>query len=246
MRPDWQPEELATLPRDGDFYLRGAEMTRLETFVDAAFAFAVTLLVISVDSIPDSYAGFVSALLQTPAFVACFFQLIMFWLGHRAWSRRYGLETTRTLWISLLLVAGVLIIVYPLRVMFGAGLGFVSDNFFPSPFEFTLDQFRTVLILYGSGFGFLCALIALLFWHALRHRDHLALTEKEVFSTRADVIAWLILASMGFFSMLIAIFAKGNWVVLAGWSYSLLCIIMPLHSVYERKLLVRKFSHKKM
>ena len=34
-------------------------MTRLETFVDAAFAFAVTLLVISIDNIPDSYDDFI-------------------------------------------------------------------------------------------------------------------------------------------------------------------------------------------
>lgn len=35
------------------FGLRGEAVTRLETFVDAAFAFAVTLLVVSFDAIPD-------------------------------------------------------------------------------------------------------------------------------------------------------------------------------------------------
>lgn len=44
------------------FRLRGQEMTRTETFTDAAFAFAVTLLVISVDAVLSTYHEMVSAL----------------------------------------------------------------------------------------------------------------------------------------------------------------------------------------
>lgn len=54
--------------RDLDgFWRRGVgTTTRLEAFVDAAFAFAVTLLVISVDSIPKSGAEMVDALKSHP------------------------------------------------------------------------------------------------------------------------------------------------------------------------------------
>ena len=45
----WDEESLATVPREGVFRLRGLEVTRLDTFVDAAFAFVLTLLVISFD-----------------------------------------------------------------------------------------------------------------------------------------------------------------------------------------------------
>ena len=38
----------------GDRKDRGREVTRIEAFVDAAFAFAVTLLVISFNALPDS------------------------------------------------------------------------------------------------------------------------------------------------------------------------------------------------
>jgi hypothetical protein len=41
------PPDLDALPRLNGFRLRGLEMTRLEAFVDAAFAFAVTMLVIA-------------------------------------------------------------------------------------------------------------------------------------------------------------------------------------------------------
>jgi len=41
------PPDLDALPRLGGFRLRGIAMTRLETFIDAAFAFAITMLVIA-------------------------------------------------------------------------------------------------------------------------------------------------------------------------------------------------------
>jgi len=41
------PSDLDSLPRLGGFRLRGIGMTRLETFIDAAFAFAITMLVIA-------------------------------------------------------------------------------------------------------------------------------------------------------------------------------------------------------
>ncbi len=235
----WLPEEIADLPRDGIFTLRGTNPTRLETFVDAAFAFAVTLLVISIDSIPDSYEDFVAALLKTPAFICCFFQLIMFWLGHRAWSRRYGMETTEVLWLSLTLVAGILIIVYPLRLMFAAGFAFVSDGYLPADINFSFHQLRTLFVLYSSGFGALSFLIALLFWLALREREALLLTELEAQATKAEVYAWLILTATGCVSVLIALFAEGLGIIWAGWVYAGLAVVMPLQAIYSGRRLSR-------
>ena len=39
------PADLDGLPRLNGFRLRGMQMTRLETFIDAAFAFAISMLV---------------------------------------------------------------------------------------------------------------------------------------------------------------------------------------------------------
>jgi hypothetical protein len=47
------PKDLDALPRRGGFRLRGLEMTRLESFVDATFAFAVSLLVVAGQQVPD-------------------------------------------------------------------------------------------------------------------------------------------------------------------------------------------------
>ena len=86
----WSESSLKILPRKQDIRLRGSKMTRLETFSDAAFAFAVTMLVVSVGSIPRDYAGLMQALKGVPAFAASFAAIMSVWGGHRKWSRRYG------------------------------------------------------------------------------------------------------------------------------------------------------------
>lgn len=64
------PPDLDSLPRLNGFRLRGVAMTRLETFMDAAFAFAITMLVIATQQIPDDIETLLAAFKNVPAFVA--------------------------------------------------------------------------------------------------------------------------------------------------------------------------------
>src|SRR3989442_10995613 len=82
------PADLDSLPRLKGFRLRGIEMTRLETFIDAAFAFAVTMLVIATGQVPDDIQALLVAFKNVPAFVASIAVLSIFWRGHWLWSRR--------------------------------------------------------------------------------------------------------------------------------------------------------------
>ena len=86
------PKDLDALPRRGGFRLRGLEMTRLESFVDAAFAFAVSLLVIAGQQVPDDLDTILRAFNNVPAFAASIAVMAIFWRGHWLWSRRFGLE----------------------------------------------------------------------------------------------------------------------------------------------------------
>ena len=55
------PPDLDALPRLDGFRLRGIAMTRLETFIDAAFAFAITTLVIATQQILDDIETLLAA-----------------------------------------------------------------------------------------------------------------------------------------------------------------------------------------
>ena len=94
------PKDLDALPRLGGFRLRGMEITRLETFIDAVFAFAITMLVIAAQQIPDDIETLLAAFKNVPVFVASIIVLGIFWRGHWLWSRRYGLEDGISIFIS--------------------------------------------------------------------------------------------------------------------------------------------------
>src|SRR5213592_5302110 len=122
------PADLDALPRLRGFRLRGMEMTRLETFIDAAFAFAISMLVIAANQVPDNIEELLGAFRHVPAFVASIVVLGIFWRGHWTWSRRYGLEDGVSIFISWAMLATILIYIYPLRAVFGSMWFLLSDG----------------------------------------------------------------------------------------------------------------------
>ena len=150
--------------RDG-FRHRGRDITRLEVFVDAAFAFAVTLLVISIDTIPDTVGGLVDAMKGVPAFGISLIMIALFWSAHARWSRRYGLDDAVTTVLSIAFVFVVLVYVYPLKMMFASFFGWITDGWLP--FGLRLEQgYRDILLMfmvYGAAFATLRSLHRLVF-----------------------------------------------------------------------------------
>ncbi len=206
---------------------RGRDTTRIEAFVDAAFAFSLTLLVISIDEIPATYNEMIDALKGTPAFLASFVIVSMFWLAHRTWSKRYGLDTTFSSLASLMLVFVMMVYVYPLKQMMSATLSSLSGGWIPSSIQFTnSDEVRGFFTIYGVGFVAACCCISILYWHAWRQRDQLGLNALQSYTTRQTIYAWLIVAGSGVASIGFAQFASLKFLPLAGWVYASLPIVM--------------------
>ena len=155
-------------------------MNRLETFTDAAFAFSVTMIVISVDEVPRSYPEFIEALKLVPAFLVCFVQLMLFWWAHHEWSRRFGLEEGWSMVLSLCLVATVLVYIFPLRIIFSAFFASATDGWLPSPFPLTLDQIGVMFVVFGAGFAIMGGLVTALNAVALAQADSLKLNALEL------------------------------------------------------------------
>lgn len=223
--------ELDRLPTRNGFRLRGQEMTRIETFTDAAFAFALTLLVVSFD-IPTSYVELVAALRGVPAFALSAVMLMMFWFGHHTWSRRYGLDDGPAMVLSALLVFTVLVYVYPLKFLarvMTAWLNLVIGVPIPTqPIMVTGAEVNRLFAIYGTGFIAMCLGLVLLNVHAWRRRDDLRLDAIERHDTRAEIGAWSLLALVGAFSVVIAL-AFPDPIGLPGWVYMSLAVIMPVY-----------------
>lgn len=189
------------------FLIRGAQPTRVEAFVDAAFAFAVTLLVVSVGSVPDSVEALVDAMRGVPAFAASFIVIAVIWQAHRKWSQRYGLEDGYTIRLSLALVFIVLLYVYPLRMMFTLAMGSMSGGLL---WEHPVvvhgpAEMRALYIIYAVGYGVVALIIAQLNRYALRHAQSLALSAYECLRTRIVVAIWRVIAGITLLSLVLAL-----------------------------------------
>ena len=89
------------------FRWRAREITRLEGFSDAVFAFALTLLVVSLEA-PHTFDELMDTMRGFPAFGICFAILVQVWFYHYRYFRRYGLQDGITVVLNAALLFVVL------------------------------------------------------------------------------------------------------------------------------------------
>lgn len=222
------------------FRHRGSQVTRLEAFVDAAFAFAVTLLVISIDAIPDSLESLVDALKGVPAFAASFAMIAMFWAAHARWSKRYGLDDAVSTLLSLALVFLALVYVYPLKLMFSTFFGWISGGWLPYQMEVaSYGDITTMFVVYGIAFATLSLCLFGLHLHAWRQRERLALEPPEREATYGSLGMYLVFVAVGLLSALTALLMpldSRGWVTgLPGLVYFLMWLTWPADLLARRR-----------
>src|SRR5436309_694365 len=105
------------LPPEPHFRWRGGEITRLEGFTDAVFAFAITLLIVSLE-VPRTFDELVTVMQGFLAFLLTFAVLVLVWFQHYRFFRRYGLQDTPTVVLNAALLFVVLFYVYPLKFLY--------------------------------------------------------------------------------------------------------------------------------
>lgn len=192
------------------FRMRGREVTRLESFSDAVFGFALTLLVVSLD-VPKTFPDLMTTMRGFPAFALCFLFLALLWNGHYRYCRRYGLDDGSARFLTCVMLFLVLFYVYPLKFLFNLS---ITGVLFGGPVQsvITRSEFSTLLVIYGLGFAAVYLALLLLYLHAYRMRDALELTELEKFDTRYQIYRLVTLVGMGLLAALLACVPLfGNW-----------------------------------
>jgi hypothetical protein len=216
------------------FRLRGLEMTRLETFVDAAFAFSVTMLALSPDQIPGSFSEMFDLFRGIPAFVFSLAMLVLFWHAHVVFSRRYGLDDGPTTVLSLAFIAVMLVYVYPLKFLATMAFGHYIPALRPAGglSGGTVHDLSAMFLAMSAGFVLLQSIFVALHAHALRRADRLGLTAHERKVTRCEMGSSLVYAGVGVASVVLAlVFRGGAAVVSAGFVYASLGLFVPLYWV---------------
>ncbi len=200
---------------------------RLETFVDAAFAFAVTMLVISIDEIPASLHELLDALKGIPAFAVSFFQIMIFWIGHRRWSDATNTNTTAsTLW-SLALVFAVMIYIYPLKLMFGQFFYWASSGFFPSTWgaQASASDLRALFAIFGFGMSAMALCLCMLYQCSVREGAD-SQTQQE--TVRAGRAAWAIVCTISLVSGFCSLALPFPINLFSPWLYVVLAFTGPI------------------
>ena len=229
-------EFVDSCPIEGGFRMRGLEMTRIEVFVDAAFAFAVTMLVISFDAIPASYAEVVLAIKGIPAFILAVIQLVWIWYTHNKWSRRFGLDTAHTVVLSAALLIVVLIYIYPMRIMAQGFFSWISRGYLHISFNLiSLDELAGMFVFLGIGFVALCVVFVLMYRYAASLHKELRLNDYELHETRTFEYMWMGAAGVGVVCIILAMTLPLPLVPFSGFAFALLGVWFSIVGSWRRK-----------
>jgi uncharacterized membrane protein len=219
------------------FRMRGQEIQRIETFSDAVFAFAVTLLIVSLE-VPKSFDELLVLMRGFLAFAICFSLLMMIWYEQHVFFRRYALDDAWTVTLNCALIFVVLFYVYPLKFLFSLWFGDMIYGSARNQFSIREAQIPQLFVVYGLGFLVIYTIFLLLYARALRRREHLQLSLLEVYDTRTQLYAQLTMVIVGCGAVVLALVLPLKAAELSGMWYF---VIAPaLWMVHGRRAVIRK------
>ena len=188
--------------RDGDFRVRGKDISRVEGLSDAVFGFAITLLAISLE-VPKTSGEVLHAMRGLGAFAVTFLLLFNMWRMQYTFFRRYGLDDKKVVMLTGALLFVLLLFVYPLKFIMGVMneklltiVGF-PDPTFDRAAVLTRHDFPVLLAAFGLGLAAVFGVFNALYRHAYSLRDSLELDAIERFDTLEQLRASAVVIGLG-------------------------------------------------
>jgi uncharacterized membrane protein len=208
--------------RDHGFRWRGIEISRIEGLSDAVFAFAITLLVVSLE-VPKTFAQLREMMHGFLAFGLCFALLLMIWHAQYIYFRRYALDDRPTFVLNAALLFVVAFYIYPLKFLFTMLVNEFTgyhpmENGIPIP-GMNRSEWSQLMMIYSAGFIGLYVIFVLLYLHAYRLRDVLELNAVEVHETNGVVQENLLMIGIGALALVLAFLQQPS---LSGITYALI------------------------
>jgi uncharacterized membrane protein len=192
--------------------------SRLETFSDAAIAFAAVLMMLSL-GLPKGYNDLIQNIHGFVPFALTFGALLLVWVAHRNLFRRYPLDDAFTVVVNGVFLFTILFFAYPLRFIAGSLVSMFTDN------EHTMlaspEQLQNLFVIYGLGWMVVFFCIALLYLHAARISETLGLSEIETYDAVTDGLYYLGFVLAGGISVALADLNAGVEIGLPAIAYIL-------------------------
>ena len=215
---------------------RRSEPSRIEALSDGVFAFALTLLVVSLE-VPGTLDELLADLSGFGAFAVSFGALMLIWAVHNGFFRRYGLQDEWTMILNGCLLFVVLFYVFPLKFV-AAGLTghiFGFGDYGRMPAVASLDELSTLFLLYSLGFVLIFVFVSLMYAHAARKAEPLRLDDVELHEANMLKRHYAIFVLVGLVS--ISVTLLGVWVEFGfpGWIYTLLGPLCWLHGTWSER-----------
>jgi hypothetical protein len=218
------------------FRWRGHEVARVEALSDAVFAFAVTLLVVSLE-VPRTFDELWETMRGFIPFAVSFTMLFLVWYQQYIFFRRYALQDTLTTVLNGALLFVVLFYVYPLKFLWSTlvnaftGHGLMvrlpSGEMVPALAE---GQWAKLMLIFDAGYVAVFLVFVLLYLNAYRQRARLELNRLEVFDTRTEVQSNLLNVGIGVLSACIVLSGfHSRGASYAGWVYLLIGPVLTIH-----------------
>lgn len=213
---------------------RHHEITRLEGFSDAVFAFALTLLVVSLE-VPKDVNELLKLTREFLPFAAMFAMICWIWYEHQQFFSRYALLDAGTMALNCLLLFVVLFYVYPLKFLTRVLLAPLIDR----SASVSMDRGDLVMLLYSGGVVLIFGTFVALYRRAWRKRAELSLTDEDLISLRDGMRGHIVSTGLGACSIMLVVVYEiiarkagdpntGTWLVMAaGFVYALMG---PLHA----------------